>query len=200
MDLGEQLHTYSRYRMFGDWAKRTLFSSGYLLFSVVVVLLMLALFIWEIILVINDESPHHPAFVTLEVIVNVALLCDVGLRIAAQQRDYFKHWGNNFDCFVVAFSVLIMILLFTFSEHDNIVLGEEIHIVILGLRFFIVFLRTVVIFKNSKSSLNTSKVGFDFLEKSGALEVNDDLFVQPDMHQSQFSYSATSSSSVSAGI
>jgi len=198
----DSLQAYSTTRVCGDWARRVLFSSAYVLFSIGVVIIMVALFIWELIIIINKNTPHHPVFVILEVSVNVGLLLDISLRISAQQRDYLKHWGNIFDCFVAALSILVMILFFTLSSDNRAVeIGEvEIDIVLLAFRNIITCLRTIVVIKNSKSSFSPHKVGYDFVDvtdvnNTTTTEPKTEICLNPNSNSLESHHTTTSSSS-----
>eukprot|EP01126_Amoeba_proteus_P027446 TRINITY_DN2724_c0_g1_i3.p1 TRINITY_DN2724_c0_g1~~TRINITY_DN2724_c0_g1_i3.p1 ORF type:complete len:183 (-),score=23.78 TRINITY_DN2724_c0_g1_i3:1006-1497(-) len=144
-----------------DWAKRLLFSPTYSIYCVTILIFTLSLFVWEMVIISNDMSPHHPLFISLEVLVVVALIAEVVLKVLAQQKGYLRQCGNLFDLFVIFSSIVVMVLFFSLSGKGKVFefVGEGIDVVLLGFRYTVIFLRVVMVVKNTKVNFTLQHVG-----------------------------------------
>eukprot|EP01125_Pyxidicula_operculata_P006288 TRINITY_DN2181_c0_g1_i1.p1 TRINITY_DN2181_c0_g1~~TRINITY_DN2181_c0_g1_i1.p1 ORF type:complete len:213 (+),score=36.44 TRINITY_DN2181_c0_g1_i1:7-645(+) len=144
----------SRSKKISVFASRLLYSTPYTVFCVILIILNIALLIWEVVEITKKEMPDSPIFLVLEITVNLALLGEVLLRVASQQKAYCKYWGNIFDCVVLVASFVAIIL---FLKGDSIFeeIGEGFSLFLLFCRYCIAFLRVVILVKNQRNYIRT---------------------------------------------
>jgi len=146
-------------------ANRLLFSRGYSIFYLFMILLNVALILWVIIdlsVLGRFATPTHWLFITLEVLINIALLTEVTLRMLSLKSRYFLSWSNIFDLSVLVISWLGLIIFFSSSA---LMLGEVDDVgtlLLLILRYIVQFLRLLLMVKNQKKASSGSKSVVDF--------------------------------------
>jgi len=146
-------------------ANRLLFSRGYSIFYLFMILLNVALILWVIIdlsVLGRFATPTHWLFITLEVLINIALLTEVTLRMLSLKSRYFLSWSNIFDLSVLVISWLGPIIFFSSSA---LMLGEVDDVgtlLLLILRYIVQFLRLLLMVKNQKKASSGSKSVVDF--------------------------------------
>jgi len=92
----------------GNFARLILFSLPYTIFVVVMMIVSLILFLWEMVELSRDTSYRFKftwLFLTLEILTNFAFFLEISLRAVAQQKNYVRYWGNIFDVCIFICSV-----------------------------------------------------------------------------------------------
>jgi len=135
-------------------ARIFIYSKFYTAFCIFIIVINLALLIWELIAISTSGGfPSSPGFVFLEVVVNLSLLIEIILRVLAMGKKYWNYWGNYFDCFVLLLSLVAMSLYFAgdsvFKEIE-----EGFALALLICRYIIAILRVGVIVKNQSNTLS----------------------------------------------
>ncbi|KNE55904.1 hypothetical protein, variant [Allomyces macrogynus ATCC 38327] len=87
-------------------ANRIMFSRFYKIFYSVMTLAAL----YNIYLSFVEQCPST-FFLTLECIVNMALMAEVGIRFLATRRQFFQSKANLLDVFLVAFCLVLLVML-----------------------------------------------------------------------------------------
>jgi len=148
------------------FADRVLFSKWYYALYVLIILTNCVLIIWLLVVLAQQRysATAHWVFVLLDVVVNIAFLSEVGLQIASQKMDYFRHMSNLFDFLVM---LLSLGTLFLYISKTNVV--EEVEdllaLVLLGVRYVLQFLRLIAIIKKHKFKTAVQKeVDFNSLK------------------------------------
>jgi len=126
-----------------------------LIVCVAIIIVNIALLLWELISIVEGGFPTNPGFIVLEVLVNFALLSEVLLRLVAMHRRFCQYWGNVFDVFVLILSLLAMVLYFT-GESLFKDIEEGFSLILLSCRYVIALLRVAILVKNQGSYLTTS--------------------------------------------
>jgi len=148
----------SRARRLADSASNFLFSRQYTVFCIVMVLLNMALLIWEVTVLAKGEGIVNSwVFKLLEIFVNVSLAAEIALRAISQQKEYCTYWGNILDCVVLVASVTALILILTGPSVFNNV-EEGIAFILVSFRYLIAFLRVVTLVKNQTKAFQTQRV------------------------------------------
>eukprot|EP01120_Amphizonella_sp_Union-15-10_P010489 TRINITY_DN4203_c0_g1_i1.p1 TRINITY_DN4203_c0_g1~~TRINITY_DN4203_c0_g1_i1.p1 ORF type:complete len:210 (-),score=20.02 TRINITY_DN4203_c0_g1_i1:221-850(-) len=178
-DYGYNGRGYTKSRKTSDCANRFLFSNPYTFLLFLMIFLNLALLIWELLILIKNQGGSYPKnyiFMTIEILVNVTLLIDIIIRIAAQQKKYCKSPANIFDIIVLFFSVGSLVI---YLEGTKIVskIEDVAAAVLLSLRYVIVLTRVILILRNHRNKRRAEN-GRVIIETVGTDFPNSRLTVQ----------------------
>jgi hypothetical protein len=160
----------------GQLADRILFSTAYFVAYIFIILSNFVLIIWLLVMLAKQsiETRDHWAFITLDVIVNIAFVSEISLLIISQKKAYFSKYTNLFDFAIMALSVFSLAFYMTnhgmeYQLEDLLALG------LMGIRYLLQFLRLVAMIRRHRKLQSTRK-GVDFSQ----LRAEDFHFIHSD--------------------
>ncbi|KAG0199520.1 hypothetical protein BGX28_007241 [Mortierella sp. GBA30] len=113
-------HSLSRREIFQNLANRIIYSKFYMVLYIV----MAVLSVWSIFLSFRQGCSSSTLFIVLEAIINGTMIAEVGVRLTALGKNYWRSTSNILDIFLVVlcFVTLILVLQGCGSGHE----AEEI--------------------------------------------------------------------------
>ncbi|KAG0011318.1 hypothetical protein BGZ81_002241 [Podila clonocystis] len=102
-------HSLTRREVFQNLANRILYSRFYMVLYIVMAILS----VWSIFLSFHQGCASSPLFVILESIINCTMIAEVGLRLTALGKNYWRSASNILDVFLVIFCFITLILVLT---------------------------------------------------------------------------------------
>ena len=164
-------------------ANRLYFSRAWSAFYMCMVVFNIAAIIALISVHVMGEFRHeNPWVIFIEVIVNLTLFAELSVRMAAQQRMFFKDACNIFDfcIMILCLATLVIFIRAPLEEKDTAVIGT----VVLGARYGVVAIRLIhltYILKKRKGEVDSSSLAVDFslfqdenVEGDGAVHIGGD--------------------------
>ena len=123
---------------------------------------------------------HHenPWVIFIEVVVNLTLVAELSVRMAAQQERFFKDACNIFDLcvMVICLATLIIFIRAPLEEKDTAVIGT----VVLGTRYAVVSVRLIhltYVLRKRKNEVDSSSLAVDFsLLEDGEPQARDSAY------------------------
>ncbi|KAK9765781.1 hypothetical protein K7432_005619 [Basidiobolus ranarum] len=163
--LGEsQIRGLSRSERLRNMANQIVYSSFYTILYIIMAILSLI----SVILSIAYECPGS-FFVLLEIIINVAMIVEVGIRILSMGRAFWRWWLNVFDIIIV----FLCILTLGFLSHGctpNAGREELTGTIFLVIRNSIQFFRLFTALKKNKRHLNARSNTINFADVRSSLD------------------------------
>jgi len=144
----------------GDVVNRFLFSKAYSFFYIVMIVLNLVLIIWILSnrSVLKEPSKTQRLFVAIECWLNLSLLAEVALKIVAQKKKYFRSNSNLFDFSVVLMAWTALIFFFLPNAGAETMTSN----ILLVIRYFVQFLRLIIMIKNQQYVIRSARSRVDF--------------------------------------
>ncbi|KAF9412768.1 hypothetical protein BGZ94_000923 [Podila epigama] len=99
-------HSLTRREVVQNLANRIIYSKFYMFLYLV----MACLSLWSVVLSFRQGCASSSLFIILEVIINCSMIAEVGLRLTALGKSYWRSTSNILDTFLVAFCLLTLFL------------------------------------------------------------------------------------------
>jgi len=145
-------YNFSIYEIFKITANRIYYSTAYQVLYVLMILVNVILLSWMVFH--WNKYPSHSWFFGMEIAVNVTLIVEVMIRMAALRGQFWKQWSNIFDVFVMGLSIFAIAAdLFKDMPLD---LEDIAAAFILVLRYVVQFLRLFLFIKNQRKILKAT--------------------------------------------
>eukprot|EP00127_Corallochytrium_limacisporum_P004402 Clim_evm10s161 gene=Clim_evmTU10s161 len=134
---------------------------------------LLAACVGSILWTLLEPRPNSPGFIVLELTINILLITEVGIRMAAMgPKEYWKYPGNKLDVCVCIFS-LATFLLYAIEAGKHKTLGEEVDevggLIALIFRTLVNVLRITALVRQQRDRvLNTKLANISFLHVDGS--------------------------------
>ncbi|EPQ60390.1 hypothetical protein GLOTRDRAFT_89918 [Gloeophyllum trabeum ATCC 11539] len=150
------MYALSRQEIVTGIANRFVHSRTYIILYLVMVVLSVATAI------LGSMQRYPPlSFYILEIIINTSMICEVGVRLVALGKQFWRSPWNIFDLIITIFCALTLsILLFAHSGRGS--KGEEVFdsVLLIG-RNVLQFLRLAMIMRQSGQSIFTRPKAID---------------------------------------
>ncbi|TFK56681.1 hypothetical protein OE88DRAFT_1640565 [Heliocybe sulcata] len=153
---GRSMYALSRQEIVTGIANRFVHSRTY----IALYLVMVVLSITTAVIGSMQRSPPL-SFYVLEIIINTSMICEVGVRVVALGKQFWRSPWNSFDLVITIFcAITLAILLFAHSGRGS--KGEEVFdsVLLIG-RNVLQFLRLAMIMRQSGQSIFTRPKAID---------------------------------------
>ncbi|KAL1920868.1 uncharacterized protein VTP21DRAFT_11503 [Calcarisporiella thermophila] len=155
-------HRLTRAEALKGFANRIIYSRFYTFFY-------LGLAILSLISLVLSFVEHCATiwFIILEVVINTALIAEVGIRWLALGRAYWKSIYNVLDVLVVAVCAITVIVLITSDCSTESREEEMFDIVLLIIRNAVQFVRLAIMLRKNKRNIEARNATIDFTDLRG---------------------------------
>ncbi|KAI9318109.1 hypothetical protein BX666DRAFT_1856687 [Dichotomocladium elegans] len=149
-------HGLTKSEMIQGMANRFMYSQFYIIFYLALALLSLI----SILLSLQDTCPTL-LFIIFESIINFAMIAEVGIRLVALRRAYWKSVWNIIDTVLVALCAITLIVIASgcsAGERSEAILDT----ILLVIRNCVQFFRLFMMVRKNKHSLSARSARVDF--------------------------------------
>ncbi|KAK9728773.1 hypothetical protein K7432_000804 [Basidiobolus ranarum] len=163
--LGEsQIRGLTRSEQIRNMANQIVYSRFYTFLYIIMAILSLI----SVILSIKYECPGS-FFIILEIIINVTMIIEVGIRMLSMGRAFWRWWLNIFDIIIVLLCIMTLIFL---SHGCSRYAGREelAGTIFLVIRNSIQFFRLFSALRKNKRHLSARNNTIDFADVRNSLD------------------------------
>ncbi|ORY00838.1 hypothetical protein K493DRAFT_256087 [Basidiobolus meristosporus CBS 931.73] len=162
--LESQTRGLTRAEQIRNMANQIVYSRFYTFLYIIMAILSLI----SVVLSIKYECPGK-FFVVLEIIINVTMITEVGIRMLSMGRAFWRWWLNIFDIIIVFLCILTLILL-SHGCSRNAGREELAGTIFLVIRNSIQFFRLFSALRKNKRHLSARNNTIDFADVRNSLD------------------------------